>query len=328
MASFTPPPLTPIRDIGRKVTWPFVLLILLGSSLIFILVPVLAIDWVQRVPFPSVLVAPNLLVSDAAANDWGPTPQLAVLDHIIAVNDTPVGDQIAYDQALIAAQARGDDRVRLTSERAPSVNSLPCGALQANGLYRCESTPLLRRLSSSEFASFFLLPYGLGLIYLLIGLWVFRQRGNRRASQALALFASCASLILATYFDGFTTNRLQGLALLAMGATSGAILSLSVIFPQVARQIERRPLVRFAGYLPGLVLAAIAIPTLWWASDPWAYVTWQRWLLALLGCSIPVLIGMQVYRQLRSDSPIVRRIIQWLTVRGSSRGSFDADAPC
>jgi hypothetical protein len=136
MASFTPPPSTPIRDIGRRITWPFVLVILLVSSFVFILTPVLAIDWVQHVPFPSVLLAPNLLVSDAAFNDWGPTPELQVLDHIIAVNDTPVSDQSAYDQALIDAQARGEDSVGLTIERSPGVNPNPCGILQANGLYR------------------------------------------------------------------------------------------------------------------------------------------------------------------------------------------------
>ena len=159
-----------------------------------------------------------------------------------------------------------------------------------------------------------MLPYSLGLIYLLIGIWVFRQRGSRRTSQVLALFAACASLILATYFDGLTTNRLQWVALLAIGATSGALLSLSVIFPQVTRLVERRPLLRFSGYVPGLALAAIAVPTMLWSSDPWAYVTWQRWLFVALALSIPVLIGMQVYRRFRSDSPIVRQqsqIVLW-----------------
>ncbi len=303
-----------MRDIGRKVTGPFVLIILLVSSFIFILAPALAIDWVQRVPFPSVLVAPNLLVSDATFNDWGPTPQLDILDHIAGVNDTPVGDQTSYDQALIDAWGRGEDHVRITIERSPSMSSHPCGALQANGLYQCETTRILRRLSPGEFASLFLLPYSLGLIYLVIGIWVFRQRGSRRTSQVLALFAGCASLMLSTYFDGLTTNRLQWVALLAIGATSGAILSLSVIFPQATRLIERHPLLRFAGYLPGLVLAAIAVPSMWMSTNPWAYVTWQRWLLVALGLSIPMLIGMQVYRRLRSDSPIVRqqsRIILW-----------------
>ncbi len=96
-----------------------------------------------------------------------------------------------------------------------------------------------------------MLPYGLGLVYLLIGIWVFRQRGNQRTSQVLALFAGTASIIFATYFDGFTTNRLQWVAFLAIGASSGAILSLSVLFPQTARLVERRPLMRFAGLRAG-----------------------------------------------------------------------------
>jgi signal transduction histidine kinase len=317
MASFTPPPSTPIRDIGRRVTWPFVLVILLAASFIAILTPVMAIDWVQRVPFPSVLVAPNLLVTDPALNDWGPTPQLDILDHIIAINDTPVSDQISYDQALIDASASGNDRVRLTIERSPAMNARPCGTLQANGLYQCETTRPLRRMTAGEFASLFLLPYGLGLTYLLIGIWVFRQRGSRRTSQVLALFGASASVILATYFDGLTTNRLQWVALLALGMTSGAILSLSVIFPQVTRLVERRPLLRFAGYIPGLILAAIAVPTLWLSANPWMYITWQRWLYVVLALSIPMLLFMQIYRLQRSDSPIVRqqsRIVFWGTV--------------
>ncbi len=110
MASFTPPPSTPLRDIGQKATWPLVFVILLAATAIFVIAPVLAIDWVQRVPFPSVLVQPNLLVSDASGNDWGPTPQLDTLDHIVGINDTPVADQTAYDQALIDAWARGEQR--------------------------------------------------------------------------------------------------------------------------------------------------------------------------------------------------------------------------
>jgi len=303
-----------MRDIGRRVTWPLVLVILLVTSFIFVLAPVLAIDWVQRMPFSSVLVAPNLLVTDAVQNDWGPTPQLAILDHIIGVDDTPVVDQTSYDQALIDAWGRGETRVRIIAERVPDPKARPCGTLQANGLYRCESTRVLRRLTAGEVASLFLLPYSLGLIYLLIGIWVFRQRGNRRTSQVLALFAGCASLILATYFDGLTTNRIQWVALLAIGATSGALLSLSVIFPQVTRLVERRPLLRFVGYVPGLAVAVIAVSTMLWSSNPWAYVTWQRWLFVILGLSVPVLVGMQIYRRLQSDSPIVRQqsqIVLW-----------------
>jgi len=69
MASFTPPPSTPLRDIGQKATWPLVFIILLAATAIFVIAPVLAIQWIQNIPFPSVLVQPNLLVSDANGAD-------------------------------------------------------------------------------------------------------------------------------------------------------------------------------------------------------------------------------------------------------------------
>ncbi len=314
MASFTPPPSTPLRDIGQKATWPLVFVILLAATIVFIIAPVLAIGWTQRTPFPSVLVQPNLLVSDASGTDWGPTPELDTLDHIVQIGDQPVTDQLTYDQALIAAQARGESQVRVTFVRSAAMNARPCGELVAPGLYRCEAARPLINLDSGEFLSSFALPYSLGLIYLLIGIWVFRQRGNQRTSQILALFAGAASIVFATYFDGSTTNRLQWMAFIAIGLSSGAIFSLSLIFPQTTRVIERHPLVRLAVYAPGILLAALAVLALFFSTDPWAYVTWQRLVLLALAAGIPFFIGMQVYRRLQSDSPIVlqqSRIILW-----------------
>jgi signal transduction histidine kinase len=317
MASFTPPPSTPLRDIGQKATWPLVFFILLAATMIFIIAPVLAIDWVQRVPFPSVLLQPHLLVSDASGSDWGPTAQLDTLDRIVSIDDTPVVDQLTYDQALINAQSRGEPTVRVVFERSINAKippASPCGEAMAPGMYRCEATPGLQKLEAGEFLSLFVLPYSLGLIFLLIGIWVFRQRGNQRTSQVLALFAGTASIIFATYFDGLTTNRLQWVAYLAIGASSGAILSLSLLFPQTTRAVERYPLVRFAVYVPGLALAVLTVLSLFTSADPWAYVTWQRWVLLVLAVAVPFFIGMQIYRRLRSDSPIVlqqSRIILW-----------------
>jgi signal transduction histidine kinase len=316
MASFTPPPPAPLRDISQKATWPLVLVILLAATATFIIAPVLAIDWVQNRPFPSVLVQPNLLVSDANGADWGPSPQLDTLDHIVGIGDNPVTDQQTYDQELGNAWDRGEQQVRVVFERSINAKptASPCGELIAPGVYRCETTRQLQKLESGEFVSLFVLPYGLGLVFLLIGIWVFRQRGNQRTSQVLALFAGAASVIFATYFDGSTTNRLQWLAYLSIGGSSGAILSLGLIFPQTTRIVERYPLLRFVVYVPGLILAALTIITLSASTDPWTYGTWQGWLLMALAIGLLFFIGMQVYRRLESDSPIVQQqssIILW-----------------
>ena len=317
MATETPPSPKPVRDISQKATWPLVFAILAIAVILLIVAPVLAVDWVQHVPFPSVLVNPNLLVSDFSSADWGPTPQLAILDHITQINDTPTPDQRSYDQALIDAYARGERQVKVVFLRTVANNSRPCGTLVAPGLYQCETTRNLRMLQMSEFITLFGLPYVLGLIVLAIGIWVFRQRGNMRTSQVLALFAGCAAGVFGTYFDGYTTNRLQWLAFLAFAGTGGAIVSLGMLFPQAMRIVERRPLIRFVVYPPTIVLAVLTILALYLSPDPWLYVPLQAILLVLIVVGVVIFVVAQIYRRYRSESPVVRqqsRIILWGTM--------------
>jgi signal transduction histidine kinase len=314
MATETPLSQKPARDINQKATWPLVFAILAVAVVTLVVAPVLAVDWAQRVPFPSVLVNPNLLVSDAAGSDWGPTAQLAILDHIIQIDDTPTLDQGSYERALIDAQMRGQRQVRVVFQRSVAYNSRPCGTLVSTGLYQCETTRILRMLQLSEFVTLFGLPYVLGIIVLSIGIWVFRQRGGLRTSQVLALFAGCAAGVFGTYFDGYSTNRLQWLSFLAYAGSSGAILSLAMLFPQTMRIVERWPLVRFVVYLPVVALAVIAILALYLSPDPWLYVPLQGALLLMIAVGVLVFVAAQVYRRYRSDSPVVRqqsRIILW-----------------
>ena len=315
MALFTPPSSSPVRDIGQKATWPLVFALTLATVIVFIVTPVLAIDWYQRVPFPGVLVSPHLLVTDASGSDWGPSGQLDVLDRIVEVNGIPITDQFTYERALVGAYASVDLKARIVFERSPEyTRARPCGEALPTGVWRCETVRVLRKMTLGDFATLFGLPYGLGLIYLLISIWVFRQRGNQRTSQVLALFSVAIAAALAVFFDGLSTNRLQWIAMLSLGGASGAMFSLGLLFPQVARGVERRPLLRFVGYIPGLAMAAVAIAELFNEANPWAYVRWQSGLLVLLGASLITFFVTLLYRRFRSDSPIVRqqtRIILW-----------------
>ena len=314
MATETPPSQKSVRDISQKTTWPLVFAILAMAVVLLVIAPVLAIEWLQRVPFPSILVNPNLLVSDASGSDWGPTPQLAILDHIIQIGDTPTPDQGSYEQALTTAYARGVRQVRVVFQRNVAYNSRPCGTLLSAGLYQCETTRSLHFLQSNEFLTLFGLPYLLGLVVLSIGIWVFRQRGGMRTSQVLALFAGCAAGIFGTYFDGYTTNRLQWLAFVAFAGSSGAILSLGMLFPQTMRIVDRHPLIRFVVYPPMVALGILTSLALYLSANPWLYVFLQGLLLISIALGVVVFIAAQFYRRLRAESPVVRqqsRIILW-----------------
>lgn len=276
------------------------------AVVMFLIAPVLALDWLQHVPYPGVLVGPNRLVSDASGSGWGPTAQLAIVDRIVAINGEVLTDQRSYDQALVDAAAT-DEAAHLTIERLPALNPEPCAA-------PCEVTRVVRRFALDDFARLFGLPYAIGLSYLAVGLWVFRRRGAQRAGQALAFFCSATAMILVLYFDQMSTNTLAPIYMLALGLVSGALLNLALIFPQSPRVLDRRPLLRFVGYIPGLAVASIGIVLLNDPTQPWGYIFAQQWLYLFIGVAATFYFASLVYRRFRADSPVVRqqsRIILW-----------------
>lgn len=296
----------------------------------FLIAPVLALDWLQHIPFPGVLLGPNRLVSDASGNGWGPTEQLAIVDRVVAVDGVPLTDQLSYERAMAQAGAREDGIVRLTIERLSTLNSTPCSA-------PCEVARQVRRLSPDDFARLFGLPYVIGLTYLLVGLWVFRQRGTQRAGQALAFFCATTATILALYFDQMSTNVLTPVYLLALGLVSGALLNLALLFPQSPRLLDRKPLLRFAGYVPGLVAAVLGNMAMVDPAQPWGYIFAEQWQFIFIGMAATFYFGSLIYRRYRSDSPVVRqqsRIILWGSLLAFvpfmiwlGQGLFDPNTP-
>ncbi len=313
MTVFAPPPSAQARDIGQRATRSVAFLGLIMAVVIFMIVPVLALDWAEHVSFPGVLVGPNFLVTDATGNGWGPNAQIDILDRITAIDGVTPTDPFSYDQAMVDVAAKPDHEAHLSLQRAKDLNPRPCGEPTDSAIRNCEATRLARKLAPDDLAQLFGLPYAIGLSYLLVGIWVFRQRGNQRAGQALAFFCSNTAIALALFFDQNSTNALTPIFFLSLALASGSLLSLSMAFPQSPRLLDRRPLLRFVSYAPGLILAALSIVTLK-SPSPWEYNYWQGWAYVLIAASALVYFVSLIYRRVRSDSPIVRqqsRIVLW-----------------
>ena len=314
MTVFATSPSRQVTDLSHRATRPVVLLGLLVAVVMAVVAPVLAIDWAQHVPFPGVLVGANFLVTDSTGADWGPNAQLNQLDRIIAVDDARLIDQLSYETAMVEAGSRPEPLAKITFHRLVNSSNRSCGSLVTPEVYECQTTRLTRKLSAGELARLFGLPYVMGFAYLLVGVWIFRQRGQQRAGQALAFFTSLAAIDLMLLFEQTTTNVMTPVSFLALGLTSGSLLTMATVFPQSPRLIERLPLLRFLGYLPGLLIAVIAIVALYDRTNPWAYTAPVGWLLLLIGLSAGLYLLSLVYRRWRSDSPVVRqqsRIILW-----------------
>ncbi|MFN8597001.1 MAG: GAF domain-containing protein [Anaerolineae bacterium] len=304
-------------DLSLRATRPIAILSLIVAVAMLALTPILALDWVSNMPFPGVLVSPHLLVTDGSGPGWGPDAQLDILDRIVEVNGTAIADQATFDQAMVDAYARPDRSAQIKYERSTALNSRECGTAVDGNVRRCETTRSVQRAEPGDLGRLFGMPYAIGFTYLLIGMWVFRQRGRQRSGQALAFFCALTAIDLALFFDQMSTNLLGPVYLLALGLTSGSLFNLAVVFPQSPHIVERRPTLRFVGYLPGLTAALVGILALANAAAPWDYIYALRWLFALIIVSAASYLGSLVYRRLRSDSPVVRqqsRIILWGTL--------------
>ena len=317
MTVFAPPSARPALDIGQRAARLIAALSLIVAMVMAIIAPALAIDWMLHVPFPEVLVGANFIVTDSAGDNWGPNDQLNVGDHIVAIDGVALTDQLSYDRALVEAASRPEPVARLTYQRLLSLNPQRCGELLSPDIDVCQATRLVRQLSNADLARLFGLPYVMGFAYLLVGVWIFRQRSHQRAGQALVLFTSLTAIDLMLFFEQATTNALAPINFLSLGLTSGALIGLATVFPQSPRLVERYPLLRSLGYLPGVFVAIIAIAALYNRAAPWAYTTPVGWLFLLIGVSTALYLLGLVYRRWRSDSPVVRqqgRIILWGSV--------------
>jgi len=88
---------------------------------------------------------------------------------------------------------------------------------------------------------FFLLPYGIGLAYLLIGMWVYRVTGASRPGRVLSFFCFSTSLVCMLLFDLNSTHMAAEVWASALALCAGAILSLAMRFPQTWHPVRRRP---------------------------------------------------------------------------------------
>ncbi len=309
MVASAPPATTQSPDIGVRRTRLLVLISLVVAIIVFILSPALAIGWSQRVPFPGVLVGQTFIIGDSSGTDWRPDARLDVLDRIVAIDGFRLTDQVSYDQALIAASIRSERQVRITFERPIVLNVNECGKIVREGIRECEVTRPLRSMTTDDLIRLFGLPYVIGLAYLAVGIWVFRRSrtGNQRAGLMLSFFCVSAALVLATFFDQSSTNSLLAIYRLGLALASGSIIGLGLTFPLPPRLAEHHPLVRYIGFVPGLIAALIVIARLYDLNAPWDFILAERWLFTLAGLSIAFYLVMLFYRWLRADSPVVRQ---------------------
>lgn len=161
---------------------------------------------------------------------------------------------------------------------------------------------------------YYYLPYLMGLIFLVSGLWVYSQRRNDAVGQIFSLFATAAALGLICLFDAFTSKRLTNLWVLSNALTGGALINLALVYPEQARVSQQYPILRYLGYLPTGVLFLLLL--FFQANSSYTTGFTTIWFLEGVFVTIALLffLGSSLVRRFDSPSPLVReqaRLILW-----------------
>jgi len=264
-----------------------------GAVAIFVLIlsPFWTYQWMQE-PFLGVALEQNNVVSQINGTNWPARMQGA-----------------AFKERLVA----------LNGEAVPDIRDVQ-RVLNANGYQPIEATflkPDGQTYSMSvtsihpplvDVISMFVVPYIVGLLFLIIGFWAYRIKPNLWESRALALFVSGVCVMVTTFFDISMTHHASILWSLGILQTAGGLVYLAFVFPQPVRFVRKIPLLRYFPWLVAGLLAPMMVIAIYFSPAPFFYITaWQiGYVYILLG--FIALLGMLIWRIVGvQQSPIVRQ---------------------
>ena len=301
-----PPVNTEQKSLFFKLKKVFILALVLLAIGVNVLSPVFAWQWIQT-PFLGALFEHTLVVADTYGDGWaGRQAGLRNPDILLAVNDTPVSN----DQELantLNAFLPGDEVTLLVERADASTDKIPV---------------VLSNFARLDYLLIFGAPYMVGLLYLVLGLFVYRVRASDRAGEVFAIFSLLFSVLTGAFFDIFTSHYLTAVWTIAIPLTSAALMHLALVFPIETKLIKKRPWLRFAPYAPAVLLSLNGVYWLYDQSSRTSYFLPWRLEFTFMGLGFVIFFALLLTTWYLNFSPLVRQQAQIIFA-----GSFLAFSP-
>ncbi len=276
-----------------RQNWPAHIIPIL-TTLIAIALLLLTPFWAYqgyREPFLGALIEQNSVVSQISGKGWAAREAgVAWSDRIISIN----GEKVSTPAERQAALAK--------TGFSPATVSFEKRNGEAYSLTLTPTHPPFRDLFT-----LFIIPYLVGLIFLVAGLWAYRIRPDLRASRAFMTFAAALSVTTVAFLDMNTTHHVSLLWTLSLSVGAGALINLALVFPQQIPVIRRWPIMQFVPVLLTFLIGIPACLEIISPTTPYAYI--DRWIAsyALIAFAIVLFIITLVIRVFRSTSAMVRQ---------------------
>jgi len=223
-----------------------------------------------------------------------------------------VSNQLAYGHQLLTVDGREISHIQELNKILGSYEVGDVVEIRVANLLSTDRQPFaisttLQPLQLSDQIARMVIPFIIGLVYLVCGLWVFSLRRYDTTGQVFSTFSASVAVATAGSFDVFTTSQLTGPWTFCLGVAGGTLIHLALIFPEKIGLVRKYPFLVWLGYIPTVILVLWAYPTLFNYDDPLAYMLPRRLEYIYLGIAVIFFIGMGIFRRFTSLSPIVRQ---------------------
>ncbi|MBN1993441.1 MAG: GAF domain-containing protein [Anaerolineae bacterium] len=285
---------SPRNELLQKSTKIPVLLLISMAIIFNILAPIFAFNWTQQ-PFLGAFFYPQLVAADAYNPDWNARKLgLQAADVLLSVDDRPVSSNRSLNYLLRQKQVSQTVTLHLARESAP--------ANTADTL-----SVFLTPFSLKDFVIFFWLPYGIGLVYLLLGVLAYRLGGGERVGETFVTFCVFVSMFTGGLFDLYTFNFLSWLWAFVLPLSGASLLHLAFVFPKETRLARRRPWLRVMPYLIALILGGINLYSFYFAANPRLYLSLRLWDFSFIGLTVILFFILLFDARLSTLSALTRQ---------------------
>lgn len=282
----------------RKLASIVVPLLIALAVIVNILALVLALVWVDRF-FPGLLFYPRLVVAQADYLTLNARfSELQTGNVLTHLNEQPVSTGYTLYSVI---QPSINSRVDLSFERSDGPSAQPL-------------TVALTAFPLQEFIRLFWLPYVIGLIYLGLGLVVYRLRRGDTTGRVFITFCTFTAIFMGGFFDQHTLHLLTPLWIVALPLVGASLIHLSFVFPAETRLARRKPRLVLIPYLVALTLAVINLYHLYISANRAAFLWVWSWGFNFIALSVLLFLVLLLNGQTTTFAAIVRQqitIIFW-----------------
>jgi hypothetical protein len=218
---------------------------------------------------------------------------------VVAIAGSPVQDRSAYNAAL--ANARIGSAIQVTTE-------LPDGR---RTIYPAVT---LTHFSTADLVQYFWVPYLVGLVYLVVGMWVYRQRKESPPALGFTFLCVNIAVVIGLLFGLYTSRFTSYLWTVAMAEVGAMLIAVSLLFPEELGSSRVNGWLRILAHTVALSLAMWGLVALSNPEQPWGYVIPWRYIYYYAAIGVAFFIGMMGFRQISHLSLVTKqqaRVILW-----------------